>query len=197
MIRINLLPHRELKRKAQQQKFAAMAGIACFFGITVVWIVHMVIAGKIDVQSSRNQYMNNQIAILDKQIEEIKEIKSQTQEMLVRKDIVETLQSSRSEVVHLLDQLVRLLPDGVYLQSVKQEGQSVNLIGKAQSNAWVSTLMRNLESSPWLESPVLVEIKAVTENNIRQNEFVLNIKLTQPSDDTQSMSVDLVGGSRG
>lgn len=179
MIRINLLPHRELKRKALQKQFFMLAGIVCAVGLLIVWGGHNMITDQIDYQNTRNQYLNEQIVVLDKQIEEIREIKMQTQELLARKGVVETLQSSRAEVVHLLDQLVRLLPDGVYLQSVKQEGRSINLVGYAQSNAWVSTLMRNLESSQWLESPVLIEIKAVTVNNTRLNEFNLNIRLTR------------------
>lgn len=142
-----------------------------------IWGVHTIIDGKITYQNERNQYLNNHIAILDRQITEIRNIKSQTQELLARKAVVETLQGNRSEVVHLLDQLVRLLPDGVFLKSIKQEGHRINLTGYAQSNAWVSTLMRNLESSPWLETPVLIEIKAVTVNNTRHNEFILNIRL--------------------
>lgn len=180
MIRINLLPHRELKRKARQQQIAALAGVVSFLGIVVVWSIYTIIAGKIDYQSSRNQYLNEQIALLDKEIVEIREIKTHTKELLARKQVVETLQNSRAEVVHLLDQLVRLLPDGVYLQSVKQVGHDINLIGYAQSNAWVSTLMRNLESSPWLESALLIEIKSITANNIRQNEFNMRIKLSEP-----------------
>jgi len=194
MIRINLLPHRELKRKARQQQIAVLAGLAGVLGLLVVWGVHDMIAEKIEFQNSRNRYLNEQIAILDKEIAEIREIKNQTQELLTRKQIVETLQNSRSEVVHLLDQLVRLLPDGVYLQSVKQEGHNITLVGYAQSNAWVSTLMRNLESSPWLESPLLVEIKAMTINNVRQNEFNMKIKLKQASiDDVQDSSFNAAG----
>lgn len=181
MIRINLLPHRALKRKALQKQLSILAGIVCAIGLLIVWAGHAMIADQVDYQNTRNQYLNDQIAVLDKQIEEIREIKMQTQELLDRKGVVETLQSSRAEVVHLLDQLVRLLPDGVYLQSVKQEGLSINLVGYAQSNAWVSTLMRNLESSQWLESPVLIEIKAVTVNNTRQNEFNLSVRLTRTS----------------
>lgn len=184
MIRINLLPHRELKRKARQQQFAIFAGAVCLFGLLTLWGVHNQIAGKIDYQNGRNQFLNTHIAILDQQIAEIRGIKGQIQELLARKGVVETLQGNRTEVVHLLDQLVRQLPDGVYLKSIKQEGPSVNLTGYAQSNAWVSTLMRNLESSPWLESPVLIEIKAVTVNNVRQNEFNLNIKLTPMTNET-------------
>lgn len=194
MIRINLLPHRELKRKARQQQIAVLAGMVGFLGLLVVWGVHDMIAEKIEFQNSRNQYLNEQVAILDKEIAEIREIKNQTQELLTRKQIVETLQNSRSEVVHLLDQLVRLLPDGVYLQSIKQEGHNITLVGYAQSNAWVSTLMRNLESSPWLESPLLIEIKAMTINNVRQNEFNMKIKLKQASvNDVQNSSFNAAG----
>ena len=177
MIRINLLPHRELKRKARQQQFAVFAGIISTLGLVTIWSVHIAIDEKIAHQSERNQYLNNHIAILDRQIVEIRNIKGQIEELLGRKAVVETLQGNRSEVVHLLDQLVRLLPDGVYLKSVKQDGRRINLTGYAQSNAWVSTLMRNLESSSWLESPSLIEIKAVSVNNTRQNEFNLNIQL--------------------
>ena len=194
MIRINLLPHRELKRKARQQQIAVLAGMVGFLGLLVVWGIHDMIAEKIEFQNSRNQYLNEQIAILDKEIAEIREIKNQTQELLTRKQIVETLQNSRSEVVYLLDQLVRLLPDGVYLQSIKQEGHNITLVGYAQSNAWVSTLMRNLESSPWLESPLLIEIKAMTINNVRQNEFNLKIKLKQASvNDVKNSSFNAAG----
>lgn len=191
MIRINLLPHREIKRKARQQQVAITAGAVCALGLAIIWGVYDVISGKIDIQNGRNQFLITQIAVLDQQIAEIQTIKSQTQELLSRKEIVETLQGNRSEVVHLLDQLVRQLPDGVYLKSIKQTGHDVNLNGYAQSNAWISTLMRNLESSPWFEKPVLIEIKAVTVDNSRQNEFNLNIRLkpTASSGDTDELAV--------
>lgn len=196
MIRINLLPHRELKRKAQQQQIAILAGVAGFLGIAAVWSVYAMIDGEIENQNARNQFLQSRIAALDTEIAEIRNIKTQTQELLSRKLVVETLQNSRSEVVHLLDQLVRQLPDGVYLQSVKQNDQIITLMGYAQSNAWVSMLMRNLESSPWLESPLLVEIKAITVNNIRQNEFNMRIKLRRTSiDDVQNSPVNPAGKS--
>ena len=196
MIRINLLPHRELKRKAQQQQIAILAGVAGFLGIAAVWSVYAMIDGEIENQNARNQFLQSRIAVLDTEIAEIRNIKTQTQELLSRKLVVETLQNSRAEVVHLLDQLVRLLPDGVYLQSVKQNDQIITLTGYAQSNAWVSMLMRNLESSPWLESPLLVEIKAITVNNIRQNEFNMRIKLRRISiDDVQNSPANPAGKS--
>ena len=181
MIRINLLPHRELKRKARQQQFAVLAGITFFLGLLTVGMLHLMITGQIEHQESRNNYMTNQIAILDKQIDEIKKIRAQTQALLARKKVVETLQDNRSDVVHLLDQLARLLPDGIYLQSIKQTNQTINLTGYAQSNARVSTLMRKLESSPWLGLPSLIEIKASTVNNARLNAFSLNVTLIRSS----------------
>jgi len=186
MIRINLLPHREIKRKARQQQFAALSGITLFLGILTVGIVHLMITGKIEHQESRNTYMTNQIAVLDKQIDEIKKIRAQTQALLARKTVVETLQDNRSDVVHLLDQLVRLLPDGVYLESIKQTNQVINLAGYAQSNARVSTLMRKLESSPWLGSPSLIEIKASKVNNSRLNKFNLNVTLIRSPQNSEA-----------
>lgn len=140
------------------------------------------ISDKIEYQSERNHYLQGQIAILDKQIEEIKQIKQQTEELLARKEIIETLQANRTQVVHILDQVARLMPDGVYLKSIKQTDQHIHLSGYAQSNAWVSTLMRNLDASSRFESPLLIEIKAVTVNNARLNEFDLKVKLVEPSD---------------
>ncbi|CAE6503814.1 Fimbrial protein [Nitrosomonas nitrosa] len=182
MIRINLLPHREIKRKAKQQQFAVLAGITCLLGAAIVWGGDEMISDKIEYQNERNRYLQGQIAILDKQIEEIKQIKQQIDEMLARKEIIETLQANRTHVVHILDQVARLMPDGVYLKSIKQTDQHIHLSGYAQSNAWVSTLMRNLDASSRFESPLLIEIKAVTVNNARLNEFDLKVKLVEPSD---------------
>ncbi|MDO9311491.1 MAG: PilN domain-containing protein, partial [Nitrosomonas sp.] len=181
--------HRELRRKARQQQIVVLAGLVGLLAIAVVMGIHTISAGKIDYQNGRNQYLTDQIAILDTEIAEIREIKAQTQELIARKQVVETLQSSRSEVVVLLDQLVRLLPDGVYLQSVKQDDHNITLVGYAQSNAWVSVLMRNLESSQWLESPLLIEIKAMTVNNVRQNEFNMKIKLKRATMDAVQNSL--------
>lgn len=194
MIRINLLPHRELKRKTKQQQIAVLAGLVSVLGIAIVWSVYSVIEGEVEYQSGRNQYLSDQIALLDQEIAEIRNIKSQTQELLSRKQVVETLQNSRSEVVHLLDQLVRLLPDGVYLQSIQQSDHDITLMGYAQSNARVSVLMRNLESSPWLKSPLLIEIKAMTQENVRQNEFNMKIQLRRTTiDDVQNSTRSTTG----
>lgn len=178
MIRINLLPHRELRRKARQQQFAMLAGFTAVLGLLIVWGVHEFILEKIDYQNGRNQYLKNEITVLDRQIAEIKSIREKIQEMLARKGIVESLQGNRVKVVHMLDEVARRVPEGVYLKSFKQTNEHLRLAGFAQSNAWVSTLMRNLDASPWMESPLLIEIKAATENGIRLNEFDLNVRLT-------------------
>jgi type IV pilus assembly protein PilN len=124
--------------------------------------------------------MKAEIEKLDKQIEEIRKIRDETASLLAKKQVVESLQSNRSEPVQLLDQLLRQLPEGVYLKAIKQVGPKVNITGYAQSNARVSTLMRNLGASPYLENPELVEIKAVpspTSAGSRVNEFNMNISV--------------------
>lgn len=180
MIRINLLPHREQRRAARQRQFAFLAGAVVVSAAMVIGAVHMMLAGRIESQNARNVYLEGEIAKLDKQIADIKELKAQTQALLARKQVVETLQTNRAQTVYLLDQLVRLLPDGVYLKGVKQTGNEVNLQGYAQSNARVATLIRNLEASPYLESSDLVETKAALVNNLRVSEFSVKVKLTQP-----------------
>jgi len=179
MIRINLLPHREIRRKQQQQQFFILLFGVVIIGAAVWFVVHSYLDEQHELQMSRNKYLQDEIVKLDKQIAEIQKLKDQTAALLARKRVVETLQGNRSEVVHLLDQLVRQLPDGVYLKSIKQSGPRVTINGFTQSQARVSTLMRNLESSPQLEDPGLVEIKAVTQGGQRINEFFLNINITR------------------
>lgn len=180
MIRINLLPHREQKRIARQRQLAILAGAASLLGILIVFMGYTVLSSQIDTQGMRNQFLETETKKLDDQIAEIKILKEQTQAMLARKQVVETLQSNRSAVVYLLDQLVRQLPDGVYLKSVQQTGNNINLQGYAQSNARVATLMRSLESSPWFRTPNLIEVKTATVNTIRVSEFTLTVMLAPP-----------------
>jgi len=180
MIRINLLPHREAKRQAQKRQMGVLAAGVAILGVVSVLLGYTVIAGFIEFQKGNNDYLKAELAKLDKEIAEIKVLKEKTQALLARKKVVEDLQADRSSSVHLLDQLVRQLPEGVYLKSIKQNGKIVTLQGYAQSNARVSTLMRNLEESPWLEAPNLVEVKAVTVNNLRANEFTLTVVQPPP-----------------
>ena len=182
-MRINLLPHREQKRQARQRQFVSLAIALAILGVAIVALVHVVLAARIDNQNSRNQLLKTKIAQLDAQIKEIDKLRDQIQQVLARKQVVETLQSNRNEAVHLLDQLVRQLPEGVYLSSVKQTDKKVQIVGYAQSNARVSTLMRNIEGSPWLEKPELVEIRLVTlpaqgrTASQQLNQFTLNFQI--------------------
>jgi type IV pilus assembly protein PilN len=179
MIRVNLLPHRAEKRKARQLQFIVLSVISLVLGAVLVGFVHAAISTQISYQERRNTYLKQQISILDKQIEEIKKLREQTQALLARKTVVENLQSTRSDVVHLLDQMLRILPDGVYLKSLKQVGYKISLVGYAQSSARVSTLMRSIEDSPWLDTPLLIEVHASTVGNTRLSEFSLNFNLTK------------------
>jgi type IV pilus assembly protein PilN len=177
MIRINLLPHREIRRKQQQQQFFIMLGVVVAIGAAIWFVVHAYLEDQFDNQQNRNKYLQAEIEKLDKQIAEIQKLKDQTAALLARKRVVETLQGTRSEVVYLLDQLVRQLPEGVYLKAIKQTGVKVMINGFTQSQARVSTLMRNLESSPHLEQPSLVEIKAAQLGAQRLSEFTMNINI--------------------
>ena len=179
MMRINLLPHRAEKRKARKIQFIAFSIIALLFGVLIVGLVHVAISAQISNQERRNEFLKQETEKLDRQIAEIRKLREQTNALLARKTVVENLQATRSDVVHLLDQMLRILPDGVYLRSIKQTGNKINLIGYAQSNARISTLMRAIEDSPWLDSAVLVEIHASNTNNARLNEFTLNFNLTK------------------
>ncbi len=179
MMRINLLPHREEARKARRQQFFSLLGMVAVLGGLVVFLVYSVISGYIGSQEEKNEFLKKEIAVLDKQIDQIKRLKEQTQALLARKQVIEALQQDRGETVHLLSELVKQVPEGVYLKSLKQDGVKVNLTGYVQSNARVSTLMRNLEASPWLERPELIEIKAVVVDKRRLNEFGMNVYLTR------------------
>src|SRR5688572_20106062 len=185
MIRVNLLPHREERRKRQQQQFFIMLGVVVVLGGAIWGIVHTYLSDQIEDQISRNKYLTEEIAKVDKQIAEIKTLQDQIDALLNRKRAVESLQTNRAQAVQLLDQLVRQLPDGVYLRGVKQVGQRVTINGITQSQARVSTLMRNIDSSPVLEKPGLVEVKAVQQGPMRANEFTLTVNLKQPRAEEQ------------
>ena len=176
-VRINLLPHREERRKRARQHFGLLAGLAAIVGIAIVGAMHIVNAKRIDDQADRNAFLKGEIAKLDKQIDEIKKLRDEIAALLARKQVIETLQADRAQTVHLLDELVSVMPEGVYVRVFRQRGLKVNLIGYSQSNARVSTLMRNIDASPWLEKPELVEIRATNVSNKRLSEFTMNFSL--------------------
>lgn len=192
MIRINLLPHRAEKRRARKVQFMALSVISVVAGAFLIAMIHGVISAKISYQERRNLYLKQEITILDKQIEEIKKLREQTASLLARKSVVERLQSTRADVVHLMDQMLRILPDGVYIKTLKQAGGKITMVGYAQSNARVSTLMRAIDASPWLEGPALIEIHAATNAGARVSEYTLTFGITKEQTMVEAVSKPVV-----
>lgn len=177
MMRINLLPHRQIKRAELQREFGLMSLVAAGAACAVVFLGWQLLGAQKDTQIERNTRLETAISVLDKEIADIKDLKDQINNVLERKQIVENLQTNRSQAVVILDELTRQLPEGLYLKSIKQTGNLITLEGVADTNARVATLVRNLSVSNWMESPNLVEIKSLVVNNIKQNEFTLNVSL--------------------
>jgi type IV pilus assembly protein PilN len=160
MPRINLLPWRAAERKRRQQQFAIASVAAVVAGGLVTFLVSLTVSGWISAQQEKNALLKTEIAKLDKQITEIIGLENQKARLEARMDIVEKLQRARPEVVHLFDQLVKTLPDGVYLTSVKQTDKRLELKGVAQSSTRVSAFMRNIDASPWMTNPELEVVES-------------------------------------
>ena len=183
MIRINLLPHREEAKKAKREQFYVLTGLVSVLAALIVFAIYTLIDGQINLQAGNNDFLKQEIAVLDKQLDQIKRLKEQTQALLSRKQVIENLQRDRGETVYLLSEMVKQVPEGVYIRTLKQESLKVSLTGYAQSNARVSALMRNIDASPWLEKPQLIEVKAGVLNGRRINEFSMTFELTRAKSD--------------
>jgi type IV pilus assembly protein PilN len=177
IIRVNLLPHREIKREARQRQFNLMALLTASGALALVVLNYSFINSRIDAQLSRNARLEAGIVKLDQQIGDIKNLQEKIGVMLARKQVVENLQINRSQSVVVLDELSRQLPEGMYFKSIKQQGPLLSLEGVADTNARVASLVRNLTASKWLENPQLIEIKSVLVNGIKQNEFLLTVQI--------------------
>lgn len=175
MIRINLLPHRQMRRAKRQREFNLMLIGASVAGLAILILGQTYISNAISEQDARNARLNAAIVSYDKDLVEIKALKSKIHDVIERKKVVENLQANRSQAVILLDEITRKLPEGVYLKSIKQQGRNINIVGVADTNARVATLVRTLNESEYLESPNLVEIKSESLNNARQNIFTLTV----------------------
>jgi type IV pilus assembly protein PilN len=197
MIRINLLPHREAKRKLKQTAFYALLGLGGVAGVAIVLAVGGYNASRISIQNERNQVLTTANADLDKKIKEIANLKQEIESLQARQQAVEDLQGDRNQPVYLLDELVKQTPDGVYLKTIKQDGQRVMMDGFAQSQERVAELLRNLSNnSPWLERPDLSEVKAVTLAGSKVGkkvvEFTLSVSIKRPRE-----SEDAAKGAKG
>ena len=188
MPRINLLPWRESERKRKRQEFFLALGAGVATAALVVLLGQWQMSASIQHQEGRNTFLTNEIAELDKQIEEINGLDAQKQRLLARMEIIETLQRSRPEIVHVFDEIVRILPEGVYLTYLKQTGTKFELRGIAQSSTRVSTFMRNIDSSEWLSDPALQIVQTRGKDATQGgSEFTLFAKQrSHATDDAQS-----------
>jgi type IV pilus assembly protein PilN len=179
MPRINLLPWREAQRKKRQRDFGVAMGSSVIAGVAVVMLTIFAYNQMISNQKARNDRLNNEIVELQKSIEEIDGLERQKERLLARMEIIDELQKSRPEIVHLFDEMVRQLPEGVYLTGMKQTGSRVEIRGVAQSSTRVSALMRQVDSSAWMADPEVERVETKQSGNSRQSEFVVYLKQTR------------------
>ena len=191
MAKINLLPWRAERRAQRQKEFYGMLGLAAVAGVLLSFLIWFYYGQQISGQQTRNQFLEQEIAKVKAQNEEIKTLGRQKDRLLARKKVIEQLQANRSQMVHLFDSLVRTIPDGVMLGNIKQEGEVLTLEGRAQSNARVSSYMRNLETSGWMTKPELSiieskpeEVKTLTNTGASRAlpyVFKLTVRLANPT----------------
>jgi type IV pilus assembly protein PilN len=186
MAHINLLPWRDELRKKKQQQFAVVGAGTAILGALLVLLAHMQMEGLIETQNQRNQFLDKEIAELDTKIAKIRDMEKTKNALLARMDIIQQLQRSRPQSVHLMDQLVYTLPDGVYLNKIAQQDLALTLSGVAQSNARVSAYMRNIDGSQWMAKPKLDVIETKDSERRRSAEFTLRaVQATStPSEET-------------
>jgi type IV pilus assembly protein PilN len=176
MPRINLLPWREAERKKRQRDFGVAMGGALIAAVAVVMLTMLVYNQMIGNQRARNDRLTVEISELEKSIEEIDGLERQKERLLARMEIIEELQKSRPEIVHLFDEITRQLPEGVYLTGLKQTGTRVEIRGVAQSSTRVSALMRQIDASDWLDDPEVERVETKQSGSSRQSEFVVYLK---------------------
>lgn len=181
MARINLLPWRAERRKARQKEFGAIMLLSILAALALSVLIVFYFSSEISGQRKRNAFLDTQIAEVEKKITEIEELDKKKSKLLARKEVIEKLQSNRSQMVHLFDSLVRTIPDGAVLTAIKQDAETLTLEGRAQSNARVSTYMRNLEVSGWMTKPDLSIIEAKGNEKGLPYEFKLQVKLANPN----------------
>ncbi|MCM2320117.1 MAG: PilN domain-containing protein [Pseudomonas sp.] len=184
MARINLLPWREQRREERKQRFLVALGAVLAGAAALVFAGDQYLNAAIEQQNARNDFLKKEIAVLDARIKEISELKQRRQQLLERMKTIQDLQGNRPIIGRVFDQLVRTLPDGVHFTELKMTAKNIAIKGAAESNNRVSTLMRNLDASEWLDAPNLTEVKAVTAGTVDQaNVFQLSVRQTQPGEE--------------
>ena len=180
LTQINLLPWREELRQEQKKQFGLMAGMTLVLSAAIVGLIHFQMQAKIDYQLSRNRFLSQEIAKLDEEIKEIAELQKVRRSLIERMEVIQDLQASRPSIVHLFSEIVSTVPNGVYLQTLAQTGSNLLINGEAESNARVSTYMRNLSASDWLKEPNLTVIEVEDKTVNRISTFTLTVKQTSP-----------------
>ena len=180
MPNINLLPWREAERKKRQRDFGIALGGALVAAIAAIVVTFLAYSQMISTQEDRNNRLSEEIAILDQDIKEIDALERQKERLLARMEIIDELQKSRPEIVHLFDEISRQLPEGIYLTGMKQTGSRVEIRGVAQSSTRVSALMRQIDASEWLTDPEVERVETTSTGNQRQSEFIVYLKQRQP-----------------
>lgn len=184
MPHINLLPWREELRQERKKQFLTLLGLSLLATAAVVYLALTQVQGWVSYQESRNRMLQQEISQLEEKIREIDELRETRENLLARMQVIEELQQQRTEIVHLFDELVATLPEGIYLTSLSQSGDTISMEGVAQSNARVSTYMKRLDASDWLADPQLQVIETRGERPNRFSEFSLQVRQTSPSDDS-------------
>jgi type IV pilus assembly protein PilN len=194
MARINLLPWREAERKRRQRDFAGAVVAALAAAVLLALAVHFQMEATIAAQQGRNQYLQTQIAALDVQIKRIQELEATKANLIARMNVIQSLQKSRPEVVHLFDELVITVPEGIFLTKVEQSGKSVIVEGQAQSNARVSSFMRNIEASAWVGNPALQLIENKDQTGTGLSRFRLRFDQRQLGAEGDAGAANSPGG---
>ena len=182
MANINLLPWREEQRKEQTRQFTSMMGFSVFLTIAVFLLIHVTISGQISHQQKRNKILQDEISRLDVALKEIEGLEETKEKLLSRMDIIQSLQQKRPQIVHLFDEIVRTVPEGIYLTGIKQSGTGININGIAESNGRVSAYMRNIDNSDWMATPKLSVIES-KKGTLRSSEFMLTTSQSTPKTD--------------
>lgn len=189
MAHINLLPWREEKRQEQTRQFATVTGLSLILTGAIIFVVHVTFNNQIDHQKSRNKILNDEITQLDEALKQIEELEDTKEQLLSRMDVIQSLQQQRPQIVHLFDDFVRTVPEGIYLVDVKQENSQLTVKGVAESNGRVSAYMRNIDASEWMATPKLKVIKT-RKGTLRSSDFTLLTSQTLPDDEEEKTTGD-------
>ena len=186
MAQINLLPWRDERRQEQKKEFLTIIGFVLFLGAALVMLADQVVKGQTDHQTARNQYLSDQIVILDKQLEEIRDMQKKRNQLLDRMRVIQELQGNRPIIVRILDQLVKTVPDGVFYSTLAAKNKVISINGVAESNNRVSSLMRRLDASDWFADPNLDKVRAAPAFGDQATTFNLTVKVELPTSVTKA-----------